>query len=284
MYRRILISGLGSIGSFVAQGLSYFQDLEKLVIIDPDLVEEHNVSKSIYSSKYVGKNKALALKNILSQTTEAEIEAHQIKYSESNFTSNDIDLIIDCRDILCDRNIDSLKIFISGRSLIIDGRKVKYGRTIPGEYTSEINVMDLMNISYIVTKVIETDLVKYLIRNNDLIQIPLDAERSDIEKRLSKIYNRDKTDIIYDLVERTRISNIDDVVREISNMSESNRMEIMLDTENGSETFLLNKGNFNSIYEVIDFISSLIKYEPHESFLVSIEGQRIILTPEIGAA
>ena len=284
MYSRIMIIGLGSVGSFVAQGLSYLEGLKKLILIDHDSVEQSNLSKSVYPSKYVGKNKALALKEILSNTTDAKLEAYQIKISETEFTKKDIDLIIDCRDIITDKNIDSVKVSISDRILLIDGRKISYGKTIQGAYISEVNVLDLMNVSNIISRMVRYNSLKDLINKGEILQIPLDSDKSEIEKRLSSVFDKTKTDIVYDSIEDTKLSNMDEVVQKISTLKEDSQIEIELVTGAMNETCIVNKRNFNSTYEIIEFISNLIKSKSHENFVVYTRENKIIVTPEVGAA
>lgn len=284
IYKRILICGLGSIGSFIAQSLSYFQDLEKLVLIDNDSVEESNLTRSVYSNKHIGRNKALVLRDILTNLTDTEIESYPIKYSESAFNTSDIDLIIDCRDIICNRSTDSIKVSISDRILIIDGRKVSYNKTIQGRYITDVNVIDLMNVSNIITRMIKSGFIRDLIKNNDIVQISLDSSDKDISKSLSKISQYNKTDIVYDSTQNSKISNIDEVVSKISNIPDSKDIQLELITKERNENFLLGKKKCNTICEIINFISNLIKYENYETYLAYIEDQKIVVTPEVGAA
>lgn len=282
-YSRILVAGLGSIGSFLCHGLLYLRNLKELIIFDHDSVELENIEKSVYTKKHIGKNKAFALKEILSNLADADISAHPTQFNETKIKQNDIDLIIDCRDIICTRNIQTLKLYISDRTLIIDGRKVHYETIEHGRYTSEINMVDLMNVSNIVTNMISSGAITNLLSKNKVIQVPLDADKDKIQNRIESIYNEDP-DIVYDFVESSKISNIDDVSKKISTINKDRQLEIELITGSYTDTYIVNKRDFNSVYEVSEFITSLVSNLEHKTFVVYIEGNRIVITPEIGAA
>lgn len=102
---KLAIIGLGALGSTSSE-LSARAGIGKLKIIDRDIVEQSNLQRqSLYSEADIGKAKALAAKERLSQiNSEIEIEEHvaDINYKNIDLLS-DCNLILDCSDNLYTR-------------------------------------------------------------------------------------------------------------------------------------------------------------------------------------
>ena len=62
--RKVVIMGAGGIGSWVALDLALI-GVEHLVIIDPDVVEEHNLNRTPFRTNQVGLPKVAALKELI---------------------------------------------------------------------------------------------------------------------------------------------------------------------------------------------------------------------------
>ena len=138
MIRKVAIIGLGSIGGFLAKHLSEFDIVKQLVIVDFDFVERKNISNSIYNFRDIGEFKTSSLENLLQDIV--SIEKINTKYIEGQTWLPQCDLIIDCRDFVYDRRgIIDLRVYISGRSLILDCRKKFKSST---HYRGEYNITE----------------------------------------------------------------------------------------------------------------------------------------------
>lgn len=96
MSRRVLIAGCGSVGSFVASELVR-SGVRKLILVDPDIVEWANITRTVYGHADVGRPKVEALSSHLLQIfPDLEIETKQCTLQ---------DLGEDLRKLLSDTDI-----------------------------------------------------------------------------------------------------------------------------------------------------------------------------------
>lgn len=79
---KIVIFGAGSIGSFVALNLAKL-GFENIKVIDYDIIDEYNIPNQFYNISSVGKKKVDALKDIIKDFTNVEIETEDIKVDEN---------------------------------------------------------------------------------------------------------------------------------------------------------------------------------------------------------
>ncbi|MFP4045709.1 MAG: HesA/MoeB/ThiF family protein [Candidatus Aenigmatarchaeota archaeon] len=102
---RVLIVGCGGLGSHVADILA--RSGVNLRLVDDDRVEETNLHRTIFQKKNVGKAKTESLKEILSDSSNVDIEAHEEKFRRENGTSlvKDVDVAVDCLDNMNSRLI-----------------------------------------------------------------------------------------------------------------------------------------------------------------------------------
>ena len=108
---KITIIGVGSSGSFLAFTLAKmgFKDIE---IIDFDTVELHNIPNQLYRIKDIGKYKVEALKEIIKEFTDVDINANNCKIRDYCYTPNipsNLDVSMDRIYILAVDNIDARK-------------------------------------------------------------------------------------------------------------------------------------------------------------------------------
>lgn len=61
----IYIFGCGGVGSWIGLFIAISHPVNRLVLVDPDLVEEHNLYRTPFRNKDVGKNKAVALAKVI---------------------------------------------------------------------------------------------------------------------------------------------------------------------------------------------------------------------------
>lgn len=94
-----VIVGLGSLGSVVAELLTR-AGIGKLVLIDHDIVESHNLQRqSLYTEADVNKLKAKVAQEKLQQiNNEVAITSHAIHLDEANTELLQGDIVFDCTD------------------------------------------------------------------------------------------------------------------------------------------------------------------------------------------
>lgn len=112
--KKVMIIGLGTVGSYVALQLAQFGVLN-FVFVDKDHVEESNLHRQYYFEDQLGQPKSEALKNELQRVDDAiNIDVISQFLTPSFFCDNqipkDIDLIINCAD---EPNVDTTSKIIS---------------------------------------------------------------------------------------------------------------------------------------------------------------------------
>lgn len=78
------IVGVGGIGSFVGFALSKL-GIPKLTLIDPDIVEAHNIPNQCFSKMNTGMSKIEAMANICDNTGGSEVKTYLARVEESGF-------------------------------------------------------------------------------------------------------------------------------------------------------------------------------------------------------
>ena len=119
-YLDLAIVGVGSIGSFLSFSLNKL-GFENMVIIDHDVVEEHNVPTQLYSDGNIGQPKTIALSKLLT----GNISSYIGKVTSTNKINTDVVFV--CVDSFTQRKQILTAILESKKrydvpKLLIDGR------------------------------------------------------------------------------------------------------------------------------------------------------------------
>lgn len=127
-YMHLAIIGAGSIGSFLALGLTKL-GFNKMLLMDNDKVEKHNIPTQMYTKSMIGRTKVASLKAILDMVG---YKKNYTKAFNNKVSDNDIiqaDAIFVCTDSLESRKqiLRSAVLSASGKTgkvpkLLIDGR------------------------------------------------------------------------------------------------------------------------------------------------------------------
>jgi len=176
-YRTVTIIGLGTLGGFVADSLASLEGIEKLIIVDHDVVENKNLKNSIYRPIDIDLLKVDALEDIItSRISGIEISKHAMRFDEWTSTIPKSDLVLDCRDFTYDRGrfIDA-RLYVSSRYLIVDCRKnVKYKERKEGRYLEELTRDDLKYASTMVSMLLHSNTINSLIEAASVQKYELD--------------------------------------------------------------------------------------------------------------
>ncbi len=133
---KIIVIGVGSTGSFLALTLAKM-GLKHIKVIDYDKVEAKNIPNQFYRSQDIGKYKVEALKEIIKDFTDTEIQIENVKIDESYSWDFDLNTLF----IFCVDNME-------GRQLIYKQIKdfpIKLIDTRFGGEGYSIHVVDLSN-------------------------------------------------------------------------------------------------------------------------------------------
>lgn len=97
--KKVLICGVGGVGSFVAEALAR-SGIGKITLCDFDTVEETNLNRQLMTTKEnIGESKVDVLKTRLEKISEAKIDTIS-EYIDDTFKLKKYDYIVDCIDSL----------------------------------------------------------------------------------------------------------------------------------------------------------------------------------------
>jgi len=294
MYKSIVVIGLGSLGGFFAENISRMAGLQSLILIDPDIVETKNISRSIYRKSDVGKFKVEALKNIIKYNNEElQIKTHPIEYIDNKIQTPTADLVVDCRDIICSRDSSiDIRLYISFNMLVVDSKKnLKVNKQLPGRYVHKLNNLELATASIIATQMIYSGTIKELIKKQIIHQTPINFQNKEILKSIQEYNN--KPDMVIDYCKGDeKIKNLYECLPSIVNANMTKDLTVIVGQDKEGEVVQKFKK-----YEITTFNNAATKLNEliqtlnlnYESYTVrlnqmEIDEVYIELLPETGGA
>jgi len=291
-YCRIAIIGLGTLGGFVAQTVSELNFVRKIVLVDFDIVENHNLTNSIYRNVDVNKYKTTSLHNIIKEQcgNNLEIEIITEKYEESKTVIPQVDLIIDCRDYVCDRNNEiDVRLFVSSRYLVIDCRKnVSYDKNYTGRYLSQLTKNDLRRCSLIISSFMQNDFLDYMMKDQLIKEIDLDY----MDKISSEIKNNhQERNMIVDYEDSKKLLNLEENIGNI--ICENQNKDLMItvgDKRTSPLSKVIKKNSLKDPKIVVNTMNKMINTKCTSQFyyIISVTQDNnmcyVELLPETGAA
>ena len=305
MFRKVAIIGIGTLGGFLCKHISEINKVKEIVIIDPDIVESKNTFTSIYNSSQVGEYKVDALADIISD--DVIVTKVNRRYVEGKTSFPRCNLVIDCRDVVCDRTSEiDVRFYISRRILMIDCRKqVKNACSYNGAYSVELTKTEINKASFYAAQIIDSIEIFDMMRNTLIQQIDLDILPSIMEKAISRSMEN-KMDIVYEKSDMTnRLQCIEDHIKPILKLNKIQPIDIYVGEQKPTNILqkLFNKmpevaetqyalipvGSLNTSLDVIKRLSDLVKIQPGVSnYIVTIRRKHgktfIELLEETGAA
>lgn len=291
-FDHIVIAGVGSIGSFVAQSLATSLCLRKLTLVDHDIVEERNIGRSLFSKKHIGQNKAEVIKRILEPMSDVEIECIPYTFKYSYFKDQNIDLIVDSRDMLTSRDERTIKATISGENLIVDGRKNIPTKDLHGSYIIDVDNSTLMHVSNIILRMIKKGVINQLLRTNQLTYIPIHSsmenESIPVMPELEEdfTFEEETEDVVHDFTFTfdTKLSNPMNAIKDIEKVDKNHQVKLEIATVEDNFKYMIDVNSFQSPHLLLNFIDNILQELPNNSYIVIIEGNNITVTPEDGGA
>jgi hypothetical protein len=281
VYRSVTVIGVGTLGGFVAEAVSNLEGLEKLVIVDHDIVEVKNLSNSIYRQIDVALLKVDALKDII---TNVQVEAYPTMFEEGKTSIPATDLVLDCRDSTYNRGsyIDA-RLYISSRYLIVDCRKnVHYQQQLYGRYIETLTSDDLRYASMTVSMILHSGTIKSLINLKSVQKYELDYVKKIDTCRYDVLYENDSAD--------DKFVNLPDKIIPILALSKKHDLNVIVGSKSMpmSQT-VIPMGSLKNANDLITNLDSVTRIPCNfKNYVVSFtkEYDKILveLIPETGAA
>lgn len=95
-----MVIGLGGIGSWVALDLALL-GVGTLIIIDPDNIESTNLNRTLFRLNDIGKNKAVAVKELIAERrSDVIVVAINEYFTPEHLEQYNVDYLFDCTDTL----------------------------------------------------------------------------------------------------------------------------------------------------------------------------------------
>jgi len=285
LYSKICVIGLGTLGGFLAKNLSELETTKELLLFDYDTVEPENIKNSIYLKKDIGKLKTEAICDHI-YNSNIQINKRAEKFIEGKTKIPKYDLIIDCRDFTYERkDLIDIRLFISGKSLIIDCRKnVNYEKQHEGRYIINLTKTEIKSASLNVTMLICTGVIKDLITNKSVQEFPIDLISDKAKKSLAL----KPQDLIFDENPISKkLINLTDNYPSIIDLNKQNDLTFCLGSKSSPYlTKTVEKNNLNTINDIMVHVSSLIKNlpQPFNYYVITINNNHIEILPETGSA
>jgi len=266
MYNKVVIAGVGSLGSFFSYHLAKSGCIKEMLLYDSDIVDEKNLKNSIFTKEDIGKPKVYSIRNrIIRDCNNIKVDLFARKYIEGETKlPNDVDLVIDCSDNFQERKgITDVKMYFQHSDfLIIDCRKNTSYKPLKenSSYSIELIKSKIELATMIASQYFYTGIIKELIISNKLHSIDLDFPTTDFYKNKNSV---DHVNVLYDANDKDDI--LEDFDLHVCEILDKNKeYPVVLQLKNNDKQIKykeLKVSEFKDIDHVRNQILSLIDNE-----------------------
>lgn len=265
MYKTICVIGVGTIGGFLCKYLAEQKSVERIIIVDYDIVSTRDIFRSIYSIGDVGEYKVVALANKLKNV---EVTMMQNKFIDNHTNLPTNDIVIDCRDVIVKLDpIIDVKLYVSSEYLVINA-KLQNNTVLVDPYSdirlrrNQIKKLCLSASELICSEVMTEILQKKMYTALNANEVTHASKRKVLE------FDRKHLDVLYE----GNILNVDEVSKNLLETNQQQNLTIV--TEKDRKTIPINY--FKDYNYVVDFLSSLELDKKHNYILVLEEGDQVV--------
>ena len=237
--KRIAVIGLGTLGGALCKNISEMESIDELVIVDYDILESKNIHNSVYNASQIGEPKVDALKEIIKN--DINVIPLNMKYKEGKTPLPKCDIVVDCRDVVCDRDSEiDVRLYISGKILIIDCRKnVRTIHNYEGSYRRHLSKNELNKAGFFASQIICSEELYHLKQNNIVQRIDLDLLPSIINKAMKKRFDN-HIDIIYEAVDGAdRLQCLSENIQPIMNLNKASDINVYIGERESKDICLI---------------------------------------------
>jgi len=300
----VAVIGVGTLGGFLCKHISELNCVKELVIIDPDTIESKNIFKSVYNSSQIGEFKVNALADIIND--DVTVTKINKKYVEGKTFLPRCNLVIDCRDVVCNRDMEiDVRFYVSGKVLIMDCRKqVKNACSYDGAYSIELTKNEINKASFYAAQMIDSEEILDMMKNNLVQRIDLEILPSVMNRAIRQTLEN-KIDIIYEEPNLSqRIHCLEENIKPILHLNKTKPVDVYIGKRNhqtilqrvfdsipeaSSKYAMIPTGSMTTSSDVMKRISALVEMQPGVSnFIVTMRrrnGEKFVeLLEETGAA
>jgi len=229
----VTIIGTGTLGGHLCKHLTECSKVDKLILIDRDLVDTKDTEIGVYQPMDIGEPKVHVLYRMF-LNDHIEIQPRAEFYIEGTTKLPQSDLTIDCRNIFGKRDLTiDMKMFINGKFLILDFQKKLENETRPkGEYIIDLSQYEISRAAYYATTLMCSDVIEELLKGQSIKYIDIDIIQSVMLKSIKE--SKQRPDLIYDMDDDiNRISKLEEVIQPIINRNKKAPLKVAVQ-ERGS--------------------------------------------------
>jgi len=226
-FNSITIIGTGTLGGHLCKHLAESSEINKLTLIDQDLVDSKDTEFGIFKPVDICEPKVHVLYQMFSNY-KIEIEPIVKFYKDGITILPPSDLTIDCRNIFGKRDLNiDMKMFIVDRVLVLDfQKKYKDENQLKGEYRFKLSSHEISTAAYYATNLITCDnILEELLRSRSVKYIDIDIIKSTMLQSIND--SKQKCDLIYDLDEDTRrLKRVNEMIQPIIKKNKSRPLKL----------------------------------------------------------
>jgi hypothetical protein len=215
-FNSITIIGTGTLGGHLCKHLAESSEINKLTLVDQDLVDTKDTEFGIFKPVDIHEPKVHVLYRMFSNY-KIEIEPIVKFYKDGITILPPSDLTIDCRNVFGKRDLNiDIKMFIADRVLVLDFQKnCKDENQLKGEYHFKLSSHEISTAAYYATNLITCDnILEELLRSRSVKYIDIDIIKSTMLQSIND--SKQKCDLIYDLDEDTRrLKRVNEIIQPI---------------------------------------------------------------------
>jgi len=298
LYETVTVIGVGTLGGFLCRNISELDSTKEIIIVDHDIVEGRNVFTSIYNSSSIGEYKVDALAEMIGD----DVTVTKIKesYIEGITLLPRSDIVIDCRDIVCNRGIQiDVRFYISDRNLIIDCRKnTQMACEYTRGYSINLTKNEIRKAAFFASQVVESNQIENMIANRLVQRIDLNILRHAMSESIEESVNN-RIDMIYETSDAVqRMYCIEENVTPILTLNQQQEVEVFVGERppiasdpffNESRRSIFPQNSLENSFDVIKALSKIVSDQPGVSnFIVTVKRRGdlkyVELLEETGAA
>jgi len=290
--KRIGIIGLGTLGGSLCKNIAEMEVVDEIVVVDFDTIESRNIHNSIYDISQIDEFKTSAIKRILSKFV--DVIPITTKYIEGQTKLPSCDLLIDCRDVVCNRDNEiDVRLYITGKKLVIDCRKNYHTENdYDGSYTMMLSRSELNKAGFFAAQIVCSNQIYDMIRNNNVQVVNLNLLPEIIDEAVKKsIENR--VDMIYEMSdEMNRLQCIEENISPIIELNKRRDIPVLLESRSYQDKpdYIIPKKTLSCSFDIVQKLSEIINFQDCSSNFIVVLGKKkngtmfIELLEETGAA
>ena len=261
--KRIAVIGLGTLGGALCKHIAEMESIDELVIVDYDILESKNIHNSVYNASHIGETKVDALKEIIENNI--HVVPLNMKYKEGKTPLPKCDLVVDCRDVVCDRGKEiDVRLYISGKILILDCRKnVRTKYNYEGSYRRHLSKSELNKAGFFAAHILCSEEIKHLKENSTVQRLDLNLLPSIINKAMKKSFDN-HIDIIYEAVEGAdRLQCLTENIQPIMKLNKGTDVNVYIGERESDDLSLLKP--FRPVDQIVEAPKTKYAVIPHNS-------------------